>query len=106
MNRPRNNELIAVFMGAERSQYVWEDGEYAYTMKIPQAWNKYIIPSNMCYDTSWDWLMPVVKKIRPLWCKNQEEAAANMMAAMFDGDIEITYRYVLEFIKWYNLQSK
>jgi hypothetical protein len=47
-----------------------------------------------------------LKKFALYGCKNQEEAAANMMAAMFDGDIEITYRYVLEFIKWYNLQPK
>jgi hypothetical protein len=111
-----DNELIAEFMGAEFIR----KHDYFNPNKIQEHWiikgnayNQYrddtkywYTEPQLRYREDWDWLMPVVKKIRPLWCKNQEEAAANMMAAMFDGDIEITYRYVLEFIKWYSLQLK
>jgi hypothetical protein len=95
-----DNELIAEFMGMiNPSVGLWY-------LDRENCSRKYFLPGDLAYDSLWDWLMPVVKKIRPLWCKNQEEAAANMMSAMFDGDIEITYRYVLEFIKWYSLQLK
>jgi hypothetical protein len=54
------------------------------------------------YHSSWDWLMPVVKKIRPLWRLSQSEEAASIMAHMFDSDIDKVYECVVEFIRKQN----
>ncbi len=53
------------------------------------------------YDTSWDWLMPVVEK-----CFEREEGARNVHMNLNDALITINisevYKAVVEFIKWYN----
>jgi len=58
--------LISEFMGLEKSQHIWNNGEFAYTMKYPDVFNKYVIPSDMKYHVYWDWLMPVWIKFRDL----------------------------------------
>lgn len=57
-----NNEIIALFMGAK----YWPKGnimaKYSDAWEFPgadNAWNT----KGLKYDTSWDWLMPVVEKI-------------------------------------------
>lgn len=75
---------------------------------------------NICkYHTSWDWLMPVVEKIEydymysvsPTWehCVIQN-AGENSEKLYIETDgqskIEATYYAVVEFIKWYNENTK
>lgn len=71
------------------------------------------------YDTSWDWLMPVVEKIEEL-CIQMEAMypedkhlddptgwrAWNYRRISLSVNIESVYKQVVEFIKWYNKQSK
>lgn len=64
-DKKTDNELIAEFMGLERTKSIWDKGEYAYTIKFESFgyFNKWVIPSDMEFQASWDWLMPVVEKI-------------------------------------------
>ena len=87
-----DNELIAEFMGMTSS-----------VVHGKTLWNDENLRD---YSTSWDWIMPVVAKCRPLWLKTQTDLSAELMVAMFDGNIEKTYTAVIKFIKWYNEQKK
>lgn len=107
-----DNELIAEFMGYERSREPWDQGEYAYTMKLNPVWNKWMVPSNMRFATSWDWLMPVVEKIESS-CHVQINGkschitnADVYFGGRKDSKIESVYSASIEFIKWYNNQKK
>ena len=73
----KDNKLIAEFMSAEYTGTRVKD-----------------------YDTSWDWLMPVVEK-----CINPEdntEGWDNLAVALTTCNIDEVYQAVVEFIKTYN----
>tara|TARA_R110002126_G_scaffold272084_1_gene416196 strand:- start:4 stop:228 length:225 start_codon:yes stop_codon:yes gene_type:complete len=72
----KDNKLIAEFMGVD-----------ANTKRLIALDN---------YDTSWDWLMPVVKKCDDLTVDDMVKS----------GDISDTHSAVVEFIKWYNENRK
>jgi len=80
-----SNILIAEFMGV----YSKENG-YDYT----KIGNK-----GVCYHTSWDWLMPVVRKCRQ---ENRLDYFDFVYYAIEMCDINVTYKAVVEFIKEYN----
>jgi hypothetical protein len=75
------------------------------------------------YDTSWDWLMPVVEKIDAHYSKTfpgNEEFVRRILAKEkpLDGPhmevialplaskIEVAHKAVVEFIKWHNSQKQ
>ena len=78
------------------------------------------------YHTSWDWLMPVVENIRGIengdggrytfnwkdykvwFSKWQDGSGIISECCMISGTtpIQAIYESVVEFIKWYNAQSK
>lgn len=58
------------------------------------------------YDTSWDWLMPVVEKIGNLNMQYEFGLATHYSAPNPFGPIEGFYQYVVEFIRWYNQIEK
>jgi hypothetical protein len=88
------NKIIAVFMGL-----------YTPNVISPQ-------PRPKDYHLSWDWLMPVLKKIDEVDIdveRNNEEELnenENIIGDITNGlvsiDIDITFEAVVEFIKWYN----
>jgi hypothetical protein len=99
----KDNELIAEFMGAKFStkHQCWEFEKTAHT--------KHSMP----YDTSWDWLMPVVEKIEYVgfhvlieqnYCRIGEELDIRVWAV--NQKIEAVYNAVVQFIKWYNSQKQ
>lgn len=112
-----NNGLIAKFMGQKKNkngkydipkhpyEYHWMGNSYDY------------FPENMRYDQSWDWLMPVVKKIKDI-AEEFEYDTFNYSAfeSIFDIDmtcsdfmnnnIEGIYERCTEFIEWYNKEIK
>ena len=54
----KNNKLIALFMGLE------EDGVDGYLVDMDKDYGYQIIhESCFLYNSSWDWLMPVIEKI-------------------------------------------
>ena len=112
-----NNKLIAEFMGVPCDKDL-------YTPLCPHTGETlFILMSQMKYDTSWDWLMPVVEKIEDIECK---ETSTDLVGYHL-YDIEIrqnvttihgtnieetagdklfnTYNAVVEFIKQYNNEN-
>tara|TARA_R110002073_G_scaffold280403_1_gene444577 strand:+ start:58 stop:294 length:237 start_codon:yes stop_codon:yes gene_type:complete len=73
----KDNKLIAEFMSAEYTGTRVKD-----------------------YDTSWDWLMPVVSKC--FKTGDDTHQWDNIMDTMFTCDINIVYAQVVEFIKEQN----
>ncbi len=100
MNTQDNNKLIAEFMGITPN----EEGVYQVSK------HKGYDVENLHYHISWDWLMPVVDKIKSISGKlpthignipNDEDWESNNFLST---NIEETYRAVVEFIKKYNWQ--
>lgn len=112
-----DNELIAEFMGLERSK---ANHDYFF---IPE-YHAFVAPDNILYHQSWDWLMPVVEKIERsgtlfhtrIMCYADEN---NYLCDIVDienneascqlsqtSKIDAVYKAVVGFIKWYNAQPK
>ena len=54
------------------------------------------------YNSSFDWLMPVVKKIQQLKIEEFSKKKP-VMSALMDVDIEILWTAVVAFLKWYSV---
>ena len=89
-----DNKLIAEFMGKEISPFL---------SKLPitlskNAWRR--------YDISWDWLMPVINKIRSMDSTYEVEEVGKYdwdnEISHYEFDLDLTYESVVEFIKEYN----
>lgn len=108
-----DNKLIAHFMGAKVVQskdslakrWVCEDYNLLH--------NKLYLTNQLKYNTSWDWLMPVIKKIEELFgeeyqvitingCSCKIETPYNYIEFEELTKLEAVYKTVVEFIKWYN----
>jgi hypothetical protein len=75
------NKLIAEFMG--------------YQLKGRK------LSDEMIYDTSWDWLMPVVEKVFVL-SEDEEAWRIDIESGLTTLNRDETYRAVVEFIEHYN----
>ncbi len=67
--------------------------------------------SGMNFNSSWDWLMPVVEKIESLGhgvtiyrkgCHINDIGVSSINGFTHSNKLEQTYKAVVEFIKWYN----
>lgn len=117
------NKLIAEFMGYEKTIYsdVFNGDLYALDVSNGEI---YTI-SQMQYHASWDWIMPVVEKIEQKGCIveisyslvcmcricviwEKHEKAFNIINDNNGGlePIIAIYKSVVEFIKWYNRNTK
>jgi hypothetical protein len=92
----------------EEMEFIFAD--YAETEKYLDS--SYIEIKNLKYHSSWDWLMPVVKKIRSTEEFNsiivipEDFGDNNMIAGLYTQDIDKVYKGVVEFIQWYNKNKK
>ena len=81
----KKNELIAEFMGVGKH----------YEAQSSNQFNQ--------YHTSWDWLMPVVKKCLAGEAEQSEEISNTIIKNIYEGicnqDISFAYKSVVEFIK-------
>ena len=95
-----NNRLIAEFMGMNLG--VLNDNSVM--IQMTTQGNEVVPIESMEYHTSWNWLMPVVRKI--LTNENYIDLTQreNIMDSVPYGMVEDTYDAVVEFIKWYNEQ--
>lgn len=100
MKTKESNKLIAVFMGA-----AWKYN------RIRNYKSK--------YHTSWDWLMPVVEKIGDITYFAKNEGMREFLLInskhitwynsefyICPDNIEHVYQAVVQFIQWYNENSK
>ena len=86
----KNNKLIAEFMGLDSFK---DSLASLHQGKINVDVDVY---EQAQYHTSWDWLMPVVKKCRQ---DNRLEYFDFVYYAIEMCDINVTYKAVVEFIK-------
>jgi hypothetical protein len=86
-------------------------------IQIGKVANGAYFADDLCYQKSWDWLMPVVEKIegygfsvfihndgcyiKPTYYFGNFPAIGNIG----DSKIGATYKAVLAFINWYNTKS-
>ena len=110
MKNIENNKLIAEFMGVEK-----ENGLYLFTTSMDDYKT-----DTLYFDTSWDWLMPVVEKIKRELYEVRIECLLDMTTVRVfhnyddeneisagynsevNNDIKAYYQAVVEFIKWNN----
>ena len=118
MNNQENDKLIAEFMGLGSQLHMTEH----------HTSGEYISSDELRYSTSWDWLMPVVEKIRTIpsydWdkfgtdvtitadkttiksgCYGNRKHGDYFFNKTFTGEFnttEATYNAVVEFINHYN----
>ena len=118
--RDNNNKLIAEFMGGIQSssniirlpQTIGESSIFCVkgSEGLPSGTFKVERINELEYDTSWDWLMPVVDKIKILVILSHSdelynsEEWDNITHTLLQIEIKSVYKAVVEFIKWYNEQ--
>lgn len=93
-----DNKLIAEFMGCTNP---FNDITDATLYKIEQGTFEI---GELKYHTSWDWLMPVVQKIKRTDLSREMvmQGMDELIDAFDTADIETTYDAVVEFIKELN----
>ena len=89
MNTQENNELIAEFMGVDPIDIDYAIDEYG----------------KLKYHLSWDWLMPVLKKIN-LKLTPQNYSEWRMINRPTEYHIKDVYNQVVEFINQYNKENE
>lgn len=104
-----NNKLIAEFMGVAKRD-ITNDGGGIYVYESPIS-GEYEMEDDLQYDSSWDWLMPVVEKAIDVY-GNMEYKFGRTYPIKKVTDalrslegIEVVYSAVVEFIKWHNSNS-
>lgn len=115
--------LIAVFMG-----FIPYNSLFGTTYRHPDKIGLYGgVGLKFKYDTSWDWLMPVIEKIESLPCNKQDGeeyqfsiTGDGVSITMFDdgsgvissraniigqSKLEAAFEVVAEFVDWYALNN-
>tara|TARA_R100001510_G_scaffold1943_1_gene1531 strand:+ start:321 stop:647 length:327 start_codon:yes stop_codon:yes gene_type:complete len=103
LDEREKNKLIVQFMDYPTCSDYWKDGrfegedykDYHYIHgQFDSCWGSSNFDvSDMCFSTSWDWLMPVIEKIYSL------DSNVDFFKTI---NINNTYNEVVEFIKEYN----
>jgi hypothetical protein len=117
LTKEEGNKIIAIFMGL-----AFHESTAEWTYEHPEDGTAVIwSDDNPPYDTSWDWLMPVVEKIEQLgfgftvdpfgieiidYTTGKEEVRVRYINDDNYPKIEQYYASVTEFITWYNNQTK
>jgi len=98
-----NNKLIAEFMGGYTPYERFGDStEYYYR-------GHYVTLENMKFQTSWDWLIPVIQKVNEVSGYNDYNTDRLHIQKVLDDcinenavGIDSVHKAVVEFIKEYN----
>lgn len=112
-----SNKLIAEFMGmkpqiANNNYSRPREIFYKSEQKFPNKLTSFCYASFLLYHTSWDWLMPVIRKIGTIFFIDYE-GYGNFDIQYMMGNSELgwhltlanideVYDIVIKFIKWYN----
>lgn len=87
------NCAIADFIGGKIITRKFAHGSDYYLLN-GENWDVWALK----YDQSWDWLMPVCKKIIQMYFEKRE----NIFEGLHECDIEKTHKAVYEFILFWN----
>ncbi|HUQ67178.1 MAG TPA: hypothetical protein VM101_13535 [Flavitalea sp.] len=121
-----DNELIAEFMGAYWPEHPKNEYDSSFLYKDNKRW---LQVDALKYNTSWDWLMPVVEKIEntevvsietvglgekmnvqinkrfcKIWFPFENDKP--LITEIRNTKIEAVYKGVIRWIKWYNNTHK
>ena len=91
----KDSKLIAEFMGMENGLYHFQNHDT----------DMYYTDSELKFHTSWDWLMPVLKKIN-LHLHPDTYGLWRMINVPTEYTIEEVHAQVVEFIKEYNDEQR
>ena len=97
----KSNKLTAEFMGMTYG----DPNDDSVMIKMTSQGNKVVPIESMKYHSSWDWLMPVVKRIVSdveLDIDYEDEYREHLMDVVPFAKIEDVYEAVVEFIKKHN----
>lgn len=89
----KSNKLIAEFMGLIKYS---EQHDGMYCVETMELDDFPILFKDGSYDSSWDWLIPVIDKCY------QEHMSKHIADAVMTCNIDKAYQVVVEFIKDYN----
>jgi hypothetical protein len=109
------------YNSSNESMWEWSEGKIV-TLNNHEVFDfnnePYFNLEDLPFNSSWDWLMPVVAKCTDLWDDfgfdskeryNIEDEIWNLDNTLSDflaADIDAIFRRTVEFIKWYNKQEK
>ena len=85
----KDNKLIAEFMELEV-----DNGLYCYTTAMDDYKT-----DTLYFDSSWDWLMPVVDKCFDIHLEHSDDLSFLLNDALLTTNIDEVYKAVMEFIK-------
>ena len=101
-NIQENNKIIAEFMGAKVTDVKGLQKPIYYPIM-----GKSVYVDKLKYHSSWDWLIPVVKKCLIGEAEtNRPDLVSNIYESLVNLEIDLVYKDIIEFIKWYNQQNK
>lgn len=121
-----DNELIAEFMGATIHKEVFGGSGSCSRTWTRKEWPEPLYASEMEYESSWDWLMPVVEKIETMHLLieiRRDECTISHLGSIDDeypwlinfkdittylrnDKMGAVYAALLEFIKWYKTERR
>ena len=111
MNKTKKNKIVTEFLGYRlvscNNGVAWENtlSNKAIDDIFSIHGRLYTERSNyMKFDSSWDWLMPVLKKII-LILTPQNYSEWRMITNPTEYDIKEVYNQAVQFIEWHNKQS-
>jgi hypothetical protein len=93
-----DNEIIAEFMGFGNVG----SSKILYAVILDNKAIGYKSPEDLEFNSSWDWLMAVVKKVDNI----KDQVLYDLESAVLDVDIERVHEQVSRFIKRYNYLTK
>ena len=106
-----DNKLIAIFMIDKNGKRLKVPGMTYQQDKYDELYVADALDEEDCemfkYHKSWDWLMPVVKKISEIdrqgpSIKGLGVELYKILSMEIDTEIKYIYLGVVDFIKWYN----
>jgi hypothetical protein len=104
-----DDKLVCLFMGIKPKSvtpdlYYWSDSPFFYVSEHTPEQVMDAIIKYVKYRTSWDWLIPVVKKCLIGEGENGYNYQ-NLYDAICKVNITDTFNEVINYIKWYNAQK-
>jgi hypothetical protein len=91
-----DNKLVAEFMGFQETDIGWYESNDGWFIGLSNSSNTFD-EYELSFDTSWDWLMPVVNKC--LKTGDNTDKWDDVYSAVCTIDIKEVYKAVVKFIE-------